>query len=112
MDGKTKMSQLAVIVTSKEVRSGAEGRTVITKHGDQFWLCNQKEGWVSATGSTYYGEKSLPKDLKLFDSEEEIKHFLSTWKGHPFWCKPFGTHRTVRIKIVEKLVFDRYEIDN
>jgi len=88
------VTHYAVIVHSKEARSGDKNGTVMTKDGDRFWACIEPEGWVDADGRQVVGE-TPPADVKVFNSPREAEKFAKRWKGHPWWVRPNGTFEVV-----------------
>lgn len=91
----------ALIVVSKEMRSGAKGNPIVTSEGEKFVVCDESDGWVEATSSSYRG--SIPPDVKAFRSPAEAEAFAKKWKGHPWWCSPNGEYEIVELRPVFEL---------
>ncbi len=78
----------AIKVKSVEVVGGTECG-VITKDDEEFWVTNEREGWVEATSSrTSLYPGKVPADLKVFKTKAIAEAFGLRWEGHPWWCKP------------------------
>jgi hypothetical protein len=100
-----------LVVRSKEARSSAAGRPIITKEGTEFWVLRDVEGWVEATSrpccrSLRTGE--VPVDILLFSSREKAEEFARRWKGDPWWCIPDGTFRIIPVRPEYKPVLMGY----
>lgn len=100
----------ALIVTTKEVRSGAKGNPIITQEGDRFWVVAEPEGWVEATTTRYTTHTNrIPYAVKAWDTIEAAVTFAKRWKGHPWWCEPNGEYEVVEVVPQYKQVLDGYK---
>ena len=97
----------AVIFQCKQAVSSYQN-TVMTREGEEAVLQVEPEGWVPATATTFTGK--LPRDIKVFDSEEKAHAFMKTWGGHPWYHIPNGKYRLVPIKPVYKDQLQGFEI--
>jgi hypothetical protein len=86
----------AVIVESREMRSGAQGNPIITREGERFWALVEPEGWVEATSARASGS-TVPGAAKTFQTRAAAERFAERWKGHPWWCSPNGKYEIVEV---------------
>lgn len=75
----------AVIFKAKEARSSSG--SVVTWEGEVMVAVKEKDGWVPATSRHYRGG-ALPKETKLFRTEQAANRFMKKWKGHPWYAEP------------------------
>jgi len=97
----------AVVVESKEARSGAVGKPIITRAGEKFIATVEPGGWVEAT-SSHYRPGSIPKDAKTFTSFAAALRFARSWKGHPWWVIPNGNFEIIKVQPVYRQVLDGF----
>ncbi len=87
----------ALIVESKEVL-GTRG--IFTEEGTEFLVTIEEEGWVPGTSTEYHMGDTIRKDTKIFKSVQHAQHFAKSWGGHPWWCKPNGKYRVIKLEAV------------
>lgn len=98
----------ALIVEGKEALS-ANGN-IFTTEGEKFWVCNEPDGWVEATGiNVNRGDTKIPGDVKTFKTRVAAEKFAKRWEGHPWWVNPNGNFEVIEIKPRYKQVRDGYE---
>jgi hypothetical protein len=90
--------RFAVIVVSKEAKSGVQGAPVMTQEGDRFWVLEEPGHWVEATSCQCFDSAVLPGDLKTFSTREKAGAFATRWDGHPWWCRPTGEYEIVSVR--------------
>lgn len=93
----------AVIVTSKEAKSGVAGHPVMTQDGQRFWAMVDPESWVEATSIQCDDDINVPPGAKTFHTRAEADAFCARWTGHPWWCIPKG-FEVVPVEPVSKSV--------
>lgn len=99
----------ALIVTSRERRSGAPGNPIMTAEGERFWVEIEEEGWVEATSSRCVDPEKVPARAKIFKTAEAAEAFAKRWTGHPWWCSPRGEFEVVPVRPKYRQVLDGYE---
>ena len=96
----------AVFCLAKEVR--AMGGSIVTDQGTGFWVTNEDDGWVDATGRR--SEKDSPlNNVKVWSSKEKAESFMKNWHGHPWYYIP-KSWEVVRVHEVMKQVFSHYAV--
>jgi hypothetical protein len=98
----------AVRFFAKEAK--AESGSTITKEDEAHWLTDQLDGWVPAT-SQRVRSGNLPKDIKVFDSEDDANAFMREWGGHPWYAVP-KAWETVRVTGKYERVFTGFDLAN
>lgn len=95
-----------LIVEGKEVISSYGNP--LSREGEEYYVCKELEGWVEATGKalTFYTE-GVPREIKTFRTQEEAITFAKKWKGHPWWVKPNGSFRV--LKVTPRYCIDGWE---
>jgi hypothetical protein len=96
----------AVIVTGKEMRSGAEGNPIVGREGERYWVCEDHWG---DTSSRCTDPARVAGDVKLFKTEAAATAFAQRWSGHPWWCSPTGEFEVVEIRPRYRKVLVGYE---
>lgn len=97
----------AVIFQCKEAKSS--NGNVMTAEGEEAVLQVEPEGWVPATATKFSGNK-LPRDIKVFQTEDAAHFFMKGWGGHPWYYIPNGKYRLITIKPVYKDQLQGFEI--
>lgn len=104
------MSEFALIVTGREMRSDAPGKPIMTEEGERFWVTIEREGWVPATSRRCDDKRAVPGDVKTFPTAEAAEAFAKAWSGHPWWCSPRGEFEVVPVKPRYRKVLDGYDV--
>jgi uncharacterized membrane protein len=99
----------ALIVTSRERRSGVQGNPIMTAEGERFWVERDAEGWVEATSSRCKDPEQAPAQAKVFKTVEAAEAFAKRWTGHPWWCSPRGEFEVVPVRPKYRQVLAGYE---
>lgn len=100
-----------IMFQTTDCPSGYDG-TLVSKEGDWHWIVTEPDGWVPAT-SVRANNGVVPSDVKVFASEPSAQAFIKRWSEiyHPWYGKPNGTYKLVKLKAKAKLAFVGYEED-
>lgn len=91
----------AVKVQCKEARYQDGGIAVSTD--DWAWIVNSEWGLTAMKAS-----ERLPNNLWTTSSKSRAISRAKNFKGHPWYIKPNGSYKVVKIKKVTKRVFSHY----
>lgn len=104
----TAHTRFGVIVRNGEDQCSTDGMVMGAKDAE-FWVVDERDGWVEATSTHFEAHRKAPRDLKTFATKEEADAFGQRWKGHPWWCVP-ASYRVVEVHERHREVFDGWGV--